>query len=124
MTVSKEQFERLVSEAIDSLPDDILQKLNNVAFFVEDYPTKEQLRKTGTNKQFTLFGLYEGYYQGKKLGLNAVLPDRITIFRKPILQHCATDAQIKAQICSTIKHEIAHHFGSDEKGARMAAKTK
>ena len=124
MKISLEQFEKLVGEAIDNLPEDINEKLNNVAIFAENQPTPEQLKKVHLKKDVVLFGLFEGYCQAKKLNFGPVLPDRITIFRKAITSHCQNTQEIKQQIISTIKHEIAHHFGSDELGARKAGKKK
>lgn len=122
MNISNEQFENLVNMAIDSLPEKFLERINNLAVFIEDYPTKEQLKKTKVSKEFDLFGLFEGYHQASRVNFGPVLPDRITIFRKPILKQCSTAEEVKKQVVSTVKHEIAHHFGSDEKGARKAAK--
>ncbi len=122
MRISKEQFEQLVGEAIDSLPEKFKSKLYNVAIFVEDYPTKEQLGKLDRKNQYTLFGLFEGYAQAKRLNFGPVLPDRITIFRQPICKYCSSEKEVRQQIISTVKHEIAHHFGSGEDGARKASK--
>ena len=122
MKISSEQFEKLVGEAIDSLPENISKKLNNVAIFASDQPTREQLNKLNIRGDEGLFGLFEGYCQGKKLNFGPVLPDRITIFKKAIAYHCKNEQEIKQQIISTVKHEIAHHFGSDEAGARKASR--
>jgi predicted Zn-dependent protease with MMP-like domain len=122
MDLSYEQFIRLVEKTIDELPEKFAAKVNNVAIFVEDYPTKEQLKKAGIKNDFTLFGLFEGFAQGRRINLGPVLPDRITIFRKPILSNCTNESEAKRQIISTVKHEIAHHFGMDEVGARKAGK--
>jgi len=122
MQIAREKFEELVSDALDKLPDKVKLKMNNVAVFVEDYPTKEQLGKTGRGERdYMLFGLFEGYAQARRINFGAVLPDRITIFRGPICQYARTENEAKKQITSTVKHEIAHHFGSDETGARKAS---
>ena len=123
MNVSKEQFDRLVAQALANLPEKIQSRMNNVAIFVEDSPTKEQIGKTGRGKsQYTLLGLFEGYAQARHLNLGPVLPDRITIFRKSICKYANSEAEVKQQVISTVKHEIAHHFGSDEAGARKASR--
>jgi predicted Zn-dependent protease with MMP-like domain len=125
MNISREKFEKLVTEAIDSLPDKFRNKLNNVAIFVKDYPTKEQLGKVGRGRHnFMLFGLFEGYAQARKLNFGPVLPDQITIFRQPICRYARNEQEIRQQVISTVKHEIAHHFGLDEEGARKASKRK
>lgn len=122
MHVSKNQFEKWVAEAIDSVPERFEEKINNLAFFVEDYPTMEQLKKARLlgRKNVALLGLYEGYYQSKRLDIGPVFPDRITIFKKPIESLCQTEEELRRQISRTVRHEIAHHFGSDEKGAQKA----
>jgi len=120
--IDKQKFEEIVSSAIDSLPEKFKKKLNNVAIFVEDEPTVEQLLKVGLRRGDLLFGLFEGYAQGRKLNFGTVLPDRITIFRLAILSQVADQAGAKERIISTIKHEIAHHFGSDEIGAVKASR--
>ena len=123
MMISKEKFEQLVEQALDGLPEKVSAKMNNVAIFIEDYPTKEQLGKVGKGRsQYTLFGLFEGYGQASRLNLGPVLPDRITIFRKPICQQANSFKEVKDQVISTVKHEIAHHFGSNEAGARKAGR--
>ena len=96
----------------------LIGKLNNLALFIEDYPSAEQLKKTKLKKDDFLFGLFEGYAQAKKLNLGIVLPDRITIFRQAIIKSCKNEREIKLKIIATVNHEIAHHFGSDEKGAK------
>ncbi len=123
MIISKEKFEELVGESVDSLPDKFSKKLHNVAIFVEDYPTKDQLGKVGRGRRdYMLFGLFEGYSQAKRLNFGPVLPDRITIFRKPICKYAKSESEVKRQVISTVKHEIAHHLGLGEEGARRASR--
>lgn len=124
MPITKEKFERLVADALDELPEKWQSRLHNVAIFVEDWPSREQLGKTGRGaRDYMLFGLFEGYAQARRLNFGPVLPDRITIFRGPICEYAGDDEEeIKKQAVSTIKHEIAHHFGSDERGAGKAGR--
>ena len=120
MLISNEQFDRLVGQAIDELPEKFRQRLNNVAIFVEDFPTSVQLKKVKLSSGQSLFGLFEGYAQAKKLNFGPVLPDRITIFRHAIIKYSSNFNEVKRRVSSTVKHEIAHHFGSDERGASRA----
>jgi predicted Zn-dependent protease with MMP-like domain len=122
MRASKDQFEKWVAEAIDAVPEKFRKKINNLAFFVEDQPTSEQLKKARLSGRYgvLLLGLYEGYHQAVKLDVGPVLPDRITLFKKPIESLSVTEEDLKKQIFRTVRHEIAHHFGSDEAGARKA----
>lgn len=122
MQIGKQKFEQIIEQALDDLPEKFMKKLNNIAIFAKDEPDAEQLEKIGLKKGDLLFGLFEGFAQAKKLNFGSVLPDRITIFRKAILSQCSDKNELKQKIISTVKHEIAHHFGSDEKGAAKAGK--
>lgn len=118
MQVSRAQFEKMMDEAIDELPERFKARIHNLAFFVQDHPTVQQQGKINCDKGTLLLGLYEGYHQSKRLNTGPVLPDRITLFQKPIESFCADKVQLKKMISDTVRHEIAHHFGSDEAGAR------
>jgi predicted Zn-dependent protease with MMP-like domain len=126
MQVPEKQFEKWVAEAIDDVPEKFQEKIHNLVFFVEEYPTKEQLRKArlAGRRNVLLLGLYEGYHQSKRLDVGPVFPDRITIFKKSMEKICRTEEDLKKQVFSTIRHEIAHHFGSDEQGAQQAGRGK
>lgn len=106
-------FTRLVARAVRRLPPDILALLDNVEIVVEDEPTPMQLARAQGGQE--VFGLYEGTPRtARDSGYSMVLPDKITIFRKPIERHCATPADIAREVQVTIIHELAHHFGIDE----------
>ncbi len=109
-------FERLVHEALDTLPPSLLDKLDNVAVVVEPRPTWEQRRKMGLRPGHTLLGLYEGIPRtARDQGYNLVLPDKISIFQEPILAMCHTDEEVRQTVRRVVLHELAHHFGiSDE----------
>lgn len=113
---SRVRFEELVEEAIESIPDALWDHINNVAVMVEEWPTRAQLDVVGLRYREQLLGLYEGVpltERGQNYGL--VAPDRITIFRRPILLHTPPDDEsIRAQVRRTVLHEIAHHFGIDD----------
>jgi len=110
-------FEALVAEALDGLPPDIQEKLENVEVVVEWRPSPAQLRHLGLRPGHTLFGLYEGIPLTRRTsGYNMVLPDKITIFRQPIEAHYRSKQQIMQAVQRTVLHELAHHFGiSDER---------
>lgn len=122
MLITNQRFDQLVRQALESLPAKIKTKINNLAIFIEDWSSQKQLNKIGLRPTATLFGLFEGYAQAKKLNYGSVLPDRITIFRQAIIRSANSSEEIKEKIINTVKHEIAHHFGSDEAGARRASK--
>src|SRR3989344_371223 len=121
MEMTNEKFDGYVEESFKGLPDSTKERMHNVAVLIEDCPTDEQISELGLNMGDSLFGLFEGFAQSKRLNFGAVLPDKITIFRKAILRYCSTEEEVKAKIENTLKHEIAHHFGSSEKGARKAS---
>lgn len=107
-------FERLMSEAMDSLPDKYVRGLDNVLVTFEDEPTPEQRKELKLHCNQTLFGLYQGVPRTQRgIGYNMVLPDRITLFKKPILAASPNLAALKEQIRHTLWHEIAHHYGLD-----------
>jgi predicted Zn-dependent protease with MMP-like domain len=100
-------FERAVSEALDLLPPDMAALMDNVAVFVADEPPDEV--EPGT------LGLYEGTPLTERGdGWAGSLPDRITIFRLPILEMCGDDEEVRDEVLVTVVHEIAHHVGIDD----------
>jgi len=123
--MNRERFEQLVAIAVETLPDEFLERLENIAVVVEDYPTPVQLAKTGIRHGYTLLGLYEGVPLTKRgRHYSLVPPDKITIFQKPIESKCSDDTEITAEIQRVVQHEIAHHFGIDEAKMKQIEKTK
>jgi len=108
-------FEDLVIKAVNSLPDEFQDLMVNVDVVVEDWPSRSQLRKLRLRDRYELLGLYEGVPLTKRdQGYNLVLPDKITIFQKPIESHCRSSTEIQREVARVVKHEIAHHFGLDD----------
>ena len=119
-TMDREGFERLVAKAVEDLPEEFLVRLENVEVVVEDRPTASQIAKAGLGRGHTLLGLYEGVprtKRGRSYGL--VLPDKITIFQRPIEARCRHEREIVAEIEKVVKHEIAHHFGISDARLRQ-----
>jgi predicted Zn-dependent protease with MMP-like domain len=115
MQIADEQFEKLVEEGISAIPEKFLKKLNNVGIVVEEEPTKEQLKENGIGAGYTLFGLYHGIPQTQRWNYGGgVLPDKITIFKNPIIAEADSAEEVREIVCETVWHEIAHHFGMDE----------
>jgi predicted Zn-dependent protease with MMP-like domain len=113
--LSREAFETLVDEAIDSLPDEVKRWLDNVVIVVADRPSPEQQARTGLGPGSLLFGLYEGVPKTKRgVTYGEVVPDKILIFHGPIERVCRTPAQVRDQVRRTVLHEIGHHLGMDE----------
>lgn len=119
-----EHFENLVDEAIDSIPEPLFRYMENVEILVEEWPTQAQRRSVEIGEGNLLLGLYEGIpLTGRTSNYGLVLPDKITIFRRPILIVTPpNDEAIRSQIRRTVLHEIAHHFGiSDERLVELGA---
>lgn len=107
-----EVFEKLVAEAMDAIPARYADHMNNVGFVIENDPSPAQRQQMHLIDGVTLFGLYEGIPLTKRTGnYSGVLPDKITIFKNPILDRVATIEQARQQINKTVWHEVAHHFG-------------
>lgn len=114
MHLSHDEFEQIVSQAIDAIPDRYFENLKNVAFVIENNPSLEQRQKLNLRGDQTLFGLYEGIPLTKRTNnYSFVLPDKITIFKEPIESISATIEDISAQVNKTVWHEVAHYFGLD-----------
>ncbi len=112
MTLSDQVFEQLINRAMDELPQEYIKNLNNVAITYDDNPTPEQLQKQGVRQGSLLLGLYEGIPQtGRGAGYAMVLPDKITLFKNPILAVVHDEQSLFEQIKRTLWHEIAHHYG-------------
>ncbi len=119
--MKKEEFEQLVDEGITAIGEEFLKLANNVAIVIEDEPSADQRRKMRLGRGHTLLGLYEGIPQTSRqhYGVGTTLPDRITIFRKPIEAIAGDDpVRIREMVAETVWHEIAHHFGMDERRVR------
>lgn len=103
--VSVERFEELVATALDGIPPDLGRLMDNVAVFVEEGGLHSRL-----------LGLYQGIPLTKRdRGYDGmVMPDRITIYRLPILARCRTEEDVVRQVRVTVIHEVGHHFGIDD----------
>jgi predicted Zn-dependent protease with MMP-like domain len=105
--MTRKDFERLVSLALDEIPPQLTRQLNNVVVLVEDDAPEDDP---------DLLGLYEGTpltERGDWWGAGS-LPDRILIFRNPTLAICEDEAQVAEEVRITVRHEVAHHFGIDD----------
>ncbi len=112
-------FEQLVAEALDALPEEFLNLMDNVQVVVALWPSRRQLGSVGLSMRASLLGLYEGVpltRRGTNYGL--VPPDKITIFQRPIEQICHSDEEIRQQVIDTVVHELGHHFGINESRMR------
>ena len=112
--ISRQGFERLVLKALEGLPPSIQGRLDNVDVVVRDWPSRAELEESGLSDPYELFGLYQGVPLTERDHYNMVLPDKITVFRRPIEAACDTRADAIQQVRVTVVHEVAHHFGIDD----------
>jgi predicted Zn-dependent protease with MMP-like domain len=111
----RNKFEILVVNALAGLPLEFKELLDNIDIVVEDWPSSVQLRKMKLRNKYELLGLYEGVpITQRDQGYNLVLPDKITIFQKPLEAQCRSLKELRNEIASVVEHEIAHHFGIDD----------
>lgn len=111
--ISQADFERYINDGIAALPSLYQDKIDNVAFLVEDYPTPEQRVQLNLYPNETLFGLYEGVPLPRRNGTLKLLPDKITIFKKPIEAASQSETDVAELVRHTIWHEVAHYYGLD-----------
>ena len=113
-SISREQFQNLVLQALSDLPEDVRHSIQNVDVVVDDVASINQIAGTGIENAMDLLGLYEGIPLTERYGYDMVLPDKVTLFQKPIESICDTQEQMAEEISKTLIHEIAHHFGLDD----------
>lgn len=99
--VDRDRFDELVNDALDRIPEELAAMVHNVVVLVEDVPPASEPANT------------LGLYDGGTLGIDGAgyLPDRIFIFRTPLLRMCRTEEELIEQVRITVVHEVAHHFG-------------
>lgn len=113
--MTSNDFERAVAQALDELPDDIRRRIANVAIVVEEWPDDETLDMADVDNPEDLLGFYYGIPLTERTSAyGMVLPDKISLFRQPILLTCSTDEEVRSAIAHTLRHEIAHYFGIDD----------
>lgn len=112
--MTDEEFDKLIAKAMDELPQEYIKGLDNVAIVMADEPSAGQLGKAKAKKGYLLLGLYEGIpLTARGAGYNLVLPDKITLFKKPILELSEGSEDLFENIKRTLWHEIAHYYGLD-----------
>lgn len=127
-SMEDKEFEKIVKKAVKDIPEEFVEKLENVDIFIQDWPNTHQvenLRKKGHGKGL-VFGLYEGIPQTRRAryGLGGPLPDKITIFKVPTLMVSKSYNELVRNVQDTVIHEIGHHFGMNEKEIANAMKVR
>jgi predicted Zn-dependent protease with MMP-like domain len=110
-----QQFSNLVAQGIDAVPEEFAKEMSNVAIVIADAPSAEQKKKLHVRRHSYLLGIYEGVPKTKRFNYTLVLPDKITIFKLPILDIASgSESVIKRLVAETVWHEIGHHLGIGE----------
>ncbi len=116
LTIQEPEFQALVQQALDGLPDEYAKRISNVAVVVEEEPSPEVLADLEMDEDEDLLGLYQGLPIDKESFFQAggQLPAKISIYRGPILRLCRTKQEVVQEVRDTVVHEIGHHFGFDD----------
>ncbi|MEW5980859.1 MAG: metallopeptidase family protein [Acidobacteriota bacterium] len=113
--MTRRQFDRLVAEAVTTIPDRFRREMRNLSIVVEDEPSDELLADMGIDRPDTLFGLYQGTpLIERSWDFGNALPDRIVLYQGPIEDACDDDEEIIVTIGETLIHEVGHYFGLSE----------
>ena len=116
--MNDEIFRKLVEEALEEIPKEFKERIENVTVVVEEWPSRTQLMTLRKRNQTgMILGLYQGipHIRRRSYGIGGAIPDKITIFRQPILLISGSSQDVKKNVKETVVHEIGHHFGlSDE----------
>jgi len=113
--MTRERFERLVAEAVTLIPKRFRREMKNLALVVEEQPTPDLLEEMEIEPPDSLYGLYQGIPLPERSWSHGNhLPDKITLFQRPIEDDCEDEDEIRAMIGETLIHEVGHYFGLSE----------
>jgi len=119
--VTEEEFQGFIDLSFESIPGTFREKLENLVFIVEDYPSNHDLERLGLKHREQLLGLYSGTpYTHRNTSYMGTIPDRIILFQKNIESICHSTEELKSKVKEVIIHEIAHYFGMSESEIRNA----
>lgn len=112
LTITDEEFDALITRAMDELPQEYIEGLNNVAIVYADEPDEFQAQKSRLDGHSILLGLYEGIPLTQRgSGYSLVLPDKITLFKNSLLAISDTPEKFYEEVKRTLWHEMAHYYG-------------
>ena len=113
--MTRAAFEQLVAEAVTLIPARFRREMKNLALIVEEEPSAELLEEMEIEPPDSLYGLYQGTPLPERAwDFGNALPDRITLFQRPIEEDCDDEDEIRAVIGETLIHEVGHYFGLSE----------
>jgi predicted Zn-dependent protease with MMP-like domain len=114
-----EQFEELVAQVVNELPEFFQERLDNVDVIVEEFPDRHTMRLARVHSPYDLLGFYHGVpLTARTTNYGLVPPDKISIYRRPIEIQCRSDEELREMIRRVVLHEIAHHFGISDNRLR------
>lgn len=114
------EFRRLVWAALEELPAEFRERMENVAVLVVDWPDRQTLREAGKRYPEELLGFYRGVPLNRRTqAYQMVMPDTIYIYRLPILCLCRSDEEVRQLVRRVVRHEVAHYFGIDDERLRV-----
>jgi len=121
ISVDEEHFSEMMEEALHAIPEPFKDKIENLVFMVEPYPSDADLGRVGLTDRYSLLGIYSGVpYTNRNTYYMNTTPDRIILFQRNIERFCNTEDELKIKIREVLIHEIAHYFGMDEDQVRAA----
>ncbi len=121
INVSEEEFQLLMEQSMDSIPVIFKEKLDNIVFIVEQFPSSNDLSRLGMQDGRHLLGLYSGIpFTHRSTWYAGTTPDRIILFQKNIEAICRTKEELSAKIREVVIHEVAHYFGMTDEQIRKA----
>jgi len=114
MRMSDREFEKLVNDGLKLIPAEIQQLISNVQLVIEDEPGNDLLDDLGVPEDETIYGLYEGTPLTERTSEYTAFPDRIIVYRRPLLEDFDDPEELRYEVARTVVHEVGHHFGIDE----------
>lgn len=121
--MDRKQFDVLVEQAFEELPEEFKGRIENVHVVVDDLPDEFDMRGARIRNPYSLLGLYTGIplsKRGPEYGMYPVIPDRIKLFKKNIERDCRNDREVEERIREVLIHEVAHYFGMTDAEIRKA----
>ncbi|HLX13473.1 MAG TPA: metallopeptidase family protein [Bacteroidota bacterium] len=121
--MERKDFERLVEDAFEDLPDQFKDAIENVGVVVEDYPSDELAKSMGLRSRHDLLGLYQGIpltKRGTWYGMYPAAPDKISLYQKNIEAVAGSDSQLRKKVREVLIHEVGHYFGMTDEEIRKA----
>ena len=114
-SITEDAFYDLVAEALESIPQQFHDRLENVELLVEDFPSWNTMRLARVRSKWNLLGFYHGVPLTERTsGYNLITPDKISIYRRPIEAQVSTEEELRALVHRVVRHEVAHYFGIDD----------